>query len=427
MNLWQRRCYLRAITAASEPLLSHSTCKTKARDRLANLSGCTLLLLLSVSGCSAGSGEGLDISGRPLSEGGNVPLAANLESIQANVFNPFCVVCHSGAAAPQGLRLDTNSSFANLVGVPSREVGSLFRVSPGNPDQSYLVQKLEGNAAEGQQMPLGGPPLAQSTINFVRQWIAEGALPQSGPSGSPPVVVSITPDHESTVSEFPAQILIAFDQEVDASTVNPLTFLLSRSGNDGDFTNGNEIAITLSSIDLSNSNARLAVMDLAGVPPLTDAYRIVIKGTGANVVLGLGGATLDGEFPGAFPSGDDVEGGDFVSIFTVSTIQPTISSIQNEVFTPICSRCHTGPPGPTLPAGMDLSSESASFDSLVNVASIQQPGVLRVAPGDPDNSYLIHKLEGTAATGSRMPQGGPFLEQATVASIRQWIGDGANP
>ena len=50
----------------------------------------------------------------------------------------------------------------------------------------------------------------------------------------------------------------------------------------------------------------------------------------------------------------------------------------------------------------------------------------RVEPGDPDNSYLIQKLEGAPGImGSRMPQGGPFLDQATVDMIRQWIMDGA--
>ena len=38
-----------------------------------------------MAGCSAGSGEGLDIAGRPLEEGGNLPLAPTLASIQAAV------------------------------------------------------------------------------------------------------------------------------------------------------------------------------------------------------------------------------------------------------------------------------------------------------------------------------------------------------
>ncbi|MDH3547439.1 MAG: hypothetical protein OEN22_10080, partial [Gammaproteobacteria bacterium] len=57
--------------------------------------------------------------------------------------------------------------------------------------------------------------------------------------------------------------------------------------------------------------------------------------------------------------------------------------------------------------------------------SVQEPAILRVAVGDADNSYLIQKLEGTAAQGSRMPQGGPFLDQETIDVIRLWIDAGA--
>ena len=75
------------------------------------------LLLALLCGCAPGSGDGLNVSGRPVSEGGDIPLAATLESIQVNVFDAACTVCHAGAAAPLGLRLDAGNSFVNLVGV----------------------------------------------------------------------------------------------------------------------------------------------------------------------------------------------------------------------------------------------------------------------------------------------------------------------
>jgi cytochrome c5 len=391
----------------------------------------SLIVLLSsgllLTACSAGSGDRLDLGGRPLSEGGDVPLAATLASIQSNVFNPFCVVCHAGAAAPQGLRLDSANSFASLVGVPSRESGSILRVTPGNPDQSYLVQKLEGSASVGEQMPFGGPPLPQSTINFVRQWISDGALPIKQDNESPPVLTSMTPEHLATESNFPAQILATFDQEIDASTINSQTFLLTRSGGDGRFDNGNEVLIAPASVGLASLNPRLAIMDLGGVQPVDDDYHIELKGAGPSLVLNLGGTALDGEFIGEFPSGDGIEGGDFLAQFSVVGIQPTLNSIQDNVFTPVCSACHSGPTGPALPAGMDLRSAGASYENLVGVPSLEQNSLLRVNPGDPDMSYIVQKLEGTATVGARMPFGGPFLEQTTIAAVRQWIADGASP
>src|SRR5512143_1652333 len=97
---------------------------------------CIALLTMSAAwlGACAGSGEGLDASGRPLDSGdpGTQPLTADFDSIQAHVFTPICTTCHAGGAAPQGLRLDAGSSFDLLVGVPSTEQPSTLRVKPGD-------------------------------------------------------------------------------------------------------------------------------------------------------------------------------------------------------------------------------------------------------------------------------------------------------
>ena len=49
----------------------------------------------------------------------------------------------------------------------------------------------------------------------------------------------------------------------------------------------------------------------------------------------------------------------------------------------------------------------------------------RVAPGDPTNSYLYRKITGVGITGDRMPQGGPYLSDAQIALVRDWIRRGA--
>jgi hypothetical protein len=96
-------------------------------------------------------------------------------------------------------------------------------------------------------------------------------------------------------------------------------------------------------------------------------------------------------------------------------------SIQQNVFTPICTGCHAGA---AAPLGLRLE-EGVSYAQLVGVPSVEDPDLLRVAPGDPDASYLVHKIEGRAEFGERMPLGGPPLPQATIDVIRQWIVDGA--
>jgi len=113
-----------------------------------------------------------------------------------------------------------------------------------------------------------------------------------------------------------------------------------------------------------------------------------------------------------------------VTVSNSSTPAVKLSELQSTIFTPICSTCHTGN-GSSLPGSMNLTAGHA-FNSLVGVPSVEQPSVLRVKAGDPANSYIIRKLEGTAGiTGARMPFGGPYLDQATIDKVQSWITSGA--
>ena len=112
-------------------------------------------------------------------------------------------------------------------------------------------------------------------------------------------------------------------------------------------------------------------------------------------------------------------------------LEPTFSSIQREIFDTTdssgrlaCINCHNNA---VAPAGLNLTSPG-SYARLVGVASVERPTVLRVAPGNPDGSYLIHKLEGGPnIVGTRMPRGtGPFLTDGQMQIIRRWVELGAN-
>ena len=386
---------------------------------------------LALTACSGGNGSdnGNNDTGNP-----NPPPSTFdpvFSQVQANVFTPSCAVsgCHTGAGAPQGLRLDEANSYGLLVGQASSEVPGTLRVAPGDPDNSYLIQKLEGTASVGAQMPLNAAPLPQSTIDIIRQWITDGALDDRVPSADPLRVASLSPVPGSDLVTAPTEIVAMFDRELDVSTVNASTFILEASGGDGTFGDGDESTITASAITTSPANApTTATFDLSGVALDDDTYRVRLLGDGASVILDIDANALDGEFSGTFPSGDGTQGGDFEATFTLTTAVSgaTLDEIQAAVFDPSCSGCHSGPAGGPLPAGMDLSDADASFTNLVGVTSSQVPALNRVTAGDPDNSYLIQKLEGTQSTGQRMPAGGPFLDQAVIDDIRQWIADGAN-
>src|SRR6202167_2606628 len=118
-----------------------------------------IALSLALLAACARNGDGLDANAKPLVPGGSasLPLSADFESIQENIFTPICSVCHAGASAPEGLRLDAADSYNLLVGVPSTEVPSLDRVKAGDPTDSYITQKLQGHAAVGAHTADGCP------------------------------------------------------------------------------------------------------------------------------------------------------------------------------------------------------------------------------------------------------------------------------
>lgn len=100
----------------------------------------------------------------------------------------------------------------------------------------------------------------------------------------------------------------------------------------------------------------------------------------------------------------------------------TFTRVQAEVFTPSCARsgCHAGP---NPQKGQDLSAGRA-YASIVNVRAVESTR-LRIAPGDPDGSYLISKVKGDATiTGARMPLGGT-LPPDKIALLVDWVRRGA--
>lgn len=114
-------------------------------------------------------------------------------------------------------------------------------------------------------------------------------------------------------------------------------------------------------------------------------------------------------------------------------LQPTFTSIQQDIFAATdaagraaCVNCHTNAGGRNPSSGMNLASGFA-YENLVNRPSVGKPGAIRVIPGDPDNSYLIQKIEGAPGiVGQRMPRtGGPYLTPGQILVIRTWIQRGA--
>jgi hypothetical protein len=263
------------------------------------------------TGC-AGNGEGLDENGRPEGEE-PPPLVAEFQSIQDNVFTPICTACHAGGGAPLGLRLDEGNSYAMLVNEPSVEVEELLRVDPGNPDDSYLIQKLEGTAEFGDRMPQGGPPLPSETIAVIRQWILEGAQPPSAEALAAPAAVELKVVHPlaDEPGPPPSSVLVTANGELDLTRLDAATVRLERSGGDGRFDDGNEIVSQPVQIKIRAQAPTVFAIESRG-PWYDDRYRLVIAGDGADRLSDRAGRVIDG-------NGDGVPGGDFEFEFDVRT------------------------------------------------------------------------------------------------------------
>ncbi len=248
-------------------------------------------------GC-AGNGAGLDQSGRPVTGGGgtNGPLTADYASIQSHVFTPICTACHAGGGAPQGLRLDATNAYASLVGVPSNEVPGVLRVKPGNPGNSYIIQKIEGHAAVGARMPFGGPYLDQATIDTIRQWITDGAQRGAGAAAAPLAVTSISPMSEDFLPDGRARLIAGFSEELDQTRLDSGSVRLERL-DPGTGLPVDPVAVEIA-VPAGNPRALMVITAKA----LGDGrYRLVVPAAPETGLSGVSGRRLEGAGPEPTP------------------------------------------------------------------------------------------------------------------------------
>lgn len=124
-------------------------------------------------------------------------------------------------------------------------------------------------------------------------------------------------------------------------------------------------------------------------------------------------------YPGRFDFDDDIDNDCDTSIDEdVGSETYTHDSDIQTIWNSKCTGCH-GTSG-----GLSLSS---AFDKIVGEAS-SLSGMDYIEPGDPDNSYLWLKLNGThtaaGGTGGTMPRGGS-MTTSQLNTIETWILEGA--
>ncbi len=149
--------------------------------RIMILPGLILVPVLLLNSCY-GDGVGLTSSGIPENELG---FASTIQPI----FDAWCVGCHvpggigfidTGGAENNGLKLSVGNSYGSLVNQPTFERPSVeprFRVVPGNPEASYILQKITSDAPkDGVRMPTKGPPwVSDREVELIEAWIRAGA------------------------------------------------------------------------------------------------------------------------------------------------------------------------------------------------------------------------------------------------------------
>lgn len=97
-------------------------------------------------------------------------------TLETEIFVPHCARagCHGGGNPAADLDLTAGRGYEEMVGVPSDRRPDRLRVDPGNPDRSYLMERLIPGG-DTPKMPMGAAPLPQSEIDRIRSWIQDGA------------------------------------------------------------------------------------------------------------------------------------------------------------------------------------------------------------------------------------------------------------
>jgi hypothetical protein len=116
---------------------------------------------------------------------------------------------------------------------------------------------------------------------------------------------------------------------------------------------------------------------------------------------------------------------------TSTTLTPpwTWSGDVQPLLSASCSGCHGGSSTPQYAGFKNIQDPALGYANIVNQPSVELPTMDRIEPGNHLQSYLWRKIDGShlAAGGSgvRMPQFGPYFNQAQLDGVASWIDAGA--
>ena len=193
----------------------------------------------------------------------------------------------------------------------------------------------------------------------------------------------------------------------------PLTITWSGSDSDGTMLAYDVSAVGAATIPIQTLTAPVGPAQVTWTPPAVTSltpYRIQVTA-----------------HDGGTPSLSATDQSD--AAFAISPPPQAVSfaSQLQPILTASCTgaQCHDA----MIPAsGLQLTAGTA-YGALVNVSSKEAPctSYKLVAPGKPDQSYLVFKLQGTGTcfSGGVMPKGMPALSPTQLQLFRDWIANGA--
>jgi hypothetical protein len=393
-------------------------------------------VLVLLCGCSGDDGEGAGGAGA-----GSGSCAPEIASIQAAIFVPKCggTGCHGDVEPAASLDLSGAELEARLVDVPSATCDRTL-VVPGNPELSFLYEKISvATPACGQPMPLGSA-LPADQMECVRAWIAglSGGCETCGGAGCadldsdprhcgscdracPPTASCVEGEcicpHDGTLcgdacaaTQYDPSHCGGCDKKCPPMLVCSLgdcamscaAELTECNGGCVDTTNNPDHCGGCNQVCGATGTCQAGACFCGeGIDTQTDP-----KNCGGCGVACAQGQTCEA---GACSCGT-------ASVSFAQSVQP--------ILTANCATtgCHKG----VMPQeGLDLTA-AKSYEALVGVAATQcNDGRKLVEPGKPEQSYVVDKIQNVdLCFGTRMPKLAS-LGDAQIETIVNWICAGA--
>jgi hypothetical protein len=330
----------------------------------------------------------------------------------ATIFAQTCVKagCHDANAPAGGLDLSVADLEARLVGVASGTCAGEVLVVAGDPDASFLVEKLSAQPDCGLPMPVGAP-LPGEQIECVRDWVSglESSCETCG--GNTCVDAQTDAAHCGACDSACPAGVACVGGECDCST--------------------GTTACEGSCVDTQSNPAHCG-----GCGAACPGIQVCLAGSCSSdcgVLDECDGACVDliddplhcGSCDNACGSDEACAGGacscDAAELSYAADIEPLLVDQCTAV------GCHAALGPMPAAASLDLL-EGNGYADLVGVASEQCGDRKRVEAGVPSASYLLHKVRGVnLCFGTKMPKVGPGLGEAQIDSIAAWICAGAPP